>query len=173
MNNHTLERLNKAMEVMELPESELPAPFNMTIFGRIRTVYLSIEPTKFDAPTRCNTAACFAGNISLHPWFRRRGLKGVWSRDTGSLSLAASGVLRKGQIARYLGWRTGISQFFGITRLEAGELITPAASGLDSRRLQKTDNEYTITQKRVVRRLKKLIARYEGYLSDGYRVEQV
>ncbi len=163
MNNaRRLERLNKALEVMSLPPSELPMRFDQDVWG----TYVDVDLDNLDIvpePRHCNTAGCFAGEISMHPWFRQRGLVGEWN-DEGTLSLVA-------RVDRYNpGWTEALQHFFGITWLEAGYLVDATATVLDSAYLNRKFRQCyvagepypPITQYNVRNRLKRLIARYDG-----------
>ena len=156
-NERRLERLNKALEVMSLPEKELPMRFDMCMYGEY-------TDDSGPPPRHCNTAGCFAGEISLHPWFRSRGLVGEWGE--------CNDLILKG---RYLceSWNAAIEKFFGITFLEANDLVDSSEGCLDSKHIRakftlarnkETDMGYAIlpdiTQANVRARLRRLIVKY-------------
>lgn len=137
-----LERLEKAYEVMGLPVKELPVDtFDMNTFGN---------------KTDCGTAACMAGTLSLHPWFRRRGLVGEWRRG----SLVPKGF----SSTEWIGsshdlWAKMVSGVFGISGFKADSLITPLPGDLD--RNPRLNRDGCVTKATARRRLKVLIDRYK------------
>lgn len=131
-----MERLTKALEVMSLPVKELPVDiFDMGDWGN-----------NYSGRTGCQTAACGAGTLALHPWFRRRGFRGVWA-DYGELRLSGDG---EG------GWRVKVSEFFGLTNLESFALTVSSYGVLDGIR----EYDGNTTKRQFCARLRRLIKHY-------------
>lgn len=149
------ERIDAAIEVMQHPE-DLAAKWDMGTFGtQDFNDGEAIDGGNFDTPNRCNTAACFAGNLSLDPGFRRLGFRGFW--EDGCLNLGKPGPERQSR-----DWSVGLKSVLGITYEEAEDLIAPCITDLDSWYLQnKSVGARNITVKQVVRRLQRLRRRYE------------
>lgn len=147
------ERIEKAIEVMGRPE-DFTTRWNMDTFGD--TKWGSHTPL---APLKCNTACCFAGTLSLDPYFRRRGFAGTWDRmNGGDLGLNPTKSNPSGE------WWQGVQDLFGITSDEAGSLVSPNARSLDGEALharRAAGKGYKITPKRMILRLQALLKRYE------------
>lgn len=128
-----IERLTKALEVMSQPVADLPIEvFDMGDWG-----------TKNGGRHGCQTAACGAGTMSLHPWFRRRGFRGVWSQ-WDELRLAGDAT-----------WSEQVSTFFGLSIQEAYSLTVATCSVLDRKQYD------GITSKRqFCARLRRLLKHY-------------
>lgn len=126
-----IERLTKALEVISQPVADLPiGVFDMGNWG-----------TKHGGRQGCQTAACGAGTLSLHPWFRRRGFRGKWT-TYGELVMPGT-------------WRARVSEFFGITQEEGYALTVAVYGGLDGKAYD------TMTTKRqFCARLRRLIKHY-------------
>ncbi len=143
------ERIDAAIDVMEHPEDFL-AQWDMSTFGNQEN---TVDGTLlYDKPERCNTAACFAGNLSLAPTFRRLGFRGYWY--DGELHLGKEDAAEQS-------WCRGLVKVLGITLGEAECLVSPCATELDSRYLQNLDACKDITPEQVVARLGRLRKRYE------------
>lgn len=148
-----MKRFNKAIEVLERPE-EFSTQWDMSVFGQIDTD----DQCETLPVLKCNTAACFAGTLSLDTYFRRLGFVGQWNLDLGDLSLKVTKNNDTGS------WITGLANLLGVTENEANSLISPCTTELDSEALQEQDRQgrtmINITPKRVILRLRRLIERY-------------
>jgi len=148
-------RILKAIELMENPE-DFTTKWDMDTFGDLKWSYAGGEAKPLPL-MKCNTACCFAGTLSLHPYFRARGFTGVWDETEGALSLTSTKANPGGE------WWQGVQDLFGITEMEAGSLVSPNARELDDQKLhdrRDAGKGYKITPKRMIARLRVLLERY-------------
>lgn len=74
MNRKHRERCERAIATLWALKLPKGAHFDMGEWGSHSAAH---RPT---ADNYCGTAACAAGWLSLDPWFRRRGMKGEWTK---------------------------------------------------------------------------------------------
>lgn len=73
LKKHHRERIERAIEFARTWKCPNGARFDMYTFGHHAGNHAPEEQNY------CGTAACYAGWLSLDPWFRKRGLRGEWA----------------------------------------------------------------------------------------------